>query len=234
MKKIIFILINIVFVFTGCQYEYEPYFSAPEPAIQLEDLNAYSFFKTGTYWIYKDSASGVEDSVYVFYDTVYSYFHSGNSIVSAGNYNYYECHAHSYTDTYNYYYKIDMGYYGSTKSIGTWRIKTKPGDYVGQTFLMSNKFIDGEAIAAYTSPGVISYKKSYDSVLIDNLIFNDVVWFNDTKNASENLSTPFGSINPATDFYIAKNIGIVKKHVYDTIFNTINKTDNLIRYHIVQ
>jgi hypothetical protein len=54
--------------------------------------------------------------------------------------------------------------------------KNKPGDYIGQTFLMSNKFIDGEAIVAYTSPGVISYKKSYDSILVNNLIFNDVVW----------------------------------------------------------
>lgn len=218
----------------GCDYDYMPYFETPKPQIELQDLPPYTHFKTGTYWIYKDSASGVEDSVYVFYDTVYSYYHSGNSIVSAGNYYYYECHAHSYTDTYNYYYKIDMGFYGSTKSIGTWRIKTKPGDYVGQTFLMSNKFIDGEAIVAYTSPGVISYRKFYDSMLVNNLIFNNVVWFNDTKNASENLSTPFGSIDPATDFYIAKNIGIVKKHVYDTIFNTINKTDILIRYHIVQ
>jgi hypothetical protein len=234
MKKTILILMSALSVFAGCQYEYEPYFAAPEPAIQLQDLTAYSYFKTGTYWIYKDSASGIEDSVYVFYDTVYSYYHSGNSIVSAGNYNYYECHAHSYTDTYNYYYKIDMGYYGSNGVMGTWRIKTKPGDYVGQTFLMNNYFKNGSKSYPYTSPGIVSYINYFDSINVNGNAFLNVVHFNDTKNASENLSTPFGSINPSTDFYIAKNIGIVKKHVYDTIFNTINKTDNLIRYHIVQ
>jgi hypothetical protein len=233
MKKIIFILISILTIFSGCQYEYEPYFATPEPAIQLQDLTAYSYFKTGTYWIYKDSASGVEDSVYVFYDTAYSYYNTGTTGVDAGNYNFYECRMHSYIDTYNYYYKIDMGYYGRDK-VPVWREKFKPGDYVGQSFLMFNSFNPSINLYAYTSPGVITCKNYYDSLNVLGNVFLKAVNFNDTKNASENFSSAFGSINPSTDFYIAKNIGIVKKHIYDTIFNTINKTEYLIRYHIVQ
>lgn len=228
----LFSILLSTLLFSGCKkFEYEAYFE--EPPKPLEDLPAYSYFKTGTYWIYKDSASGIEDSVYVFHDTTYSYYNTGTAGVNAGNYNFYESRAYSYSDTYYYYYKIDMGYYGGNK-VPVWRDKFKPGDYVGQSFLMFNSFDPSINLYAYTSPGVITCKGYADSMNILGNVYLNVVHFNDTKNASENISTPFGSINPATDFYIAKNIGIVKKHVYDTIFNTINKTDNLIRYHIVQ
>lgn len=233
MKRSILIIALFVLTLFSCDYDYVPYFEAPKPQIELQDLPAYAHFKMGTYWIYKDSASGVEDSVYVFYDTVYSYYTSGNTFVSPGYYDYFECHAHSYTDNYNYYYKIDMGYYGLNGLLGVYRVKTKPGDYVGQSVLMSNRFDPSVPFYAYGSPGVIFFKHYYDTINLGNDFFK-VVHFNDSENASENISTPFGSINPATDFYISKNIGTVKRRIYDTVFNTINKTDNLIRYHIVQ
>ncbi|MBK7183414.1 MAG: hypothetical protein IPH89_10985 [Bacteroidetes bacterium] len=105
MKKTILILISVLSVFVSCQYEYEPYFAVPEQAIQLEDLTAYSYFKTGTYWIYKDSASGVEDSVYVFYDTTFQY-HLGPGNIQAGTIIIMNAIAHITQTPINYYYKI--------------------------------------------------------------------------------------------------------------------------------
>jgi hypothetical protein len=244
MKKTILILISVLIVFVGCQYEYEPYFSAPEPAIQLEDLNAYSFFKTGTYWIYKDSASGVEDSVYVFYDTTFQYHLGPGNWQKEGDYTQYEFHSHNFTDAYNYDYVIDMGYYGSTdnnpdtpnKLVGVQRKKIKPGDYVGTSYMMSNIFNIQFPIGYYASPGTTYFKFKYDSINISGINFSNVAHFQDTENASEShFYSGYGLLNPRTDYYMAKNIGLVKIRITDhTQFNLINKMQYLIRYHIVQ
>jgi hypothetical protein len=236
MKKIVFILISIVTIFAGCQYEYEPYFAKPGAAIKLEDLNAYSFFKTGTYWIYKDSASGVEDSVYVFYDTTFQYHLGPGNWQLEGDYMQYEFHSHNFTDAYNYDYVIDMGYYGRNGIVGPLRKKFKPGDYVGESFMMSNIFNEHNPLTYYASPGTTYFKSKYDSLNISGINFNNVVYFQDTENASEShYYSGYGLLNPRTDYYIAKNIGLVKIRITDhTQFNLINKMQYLIRYHIVQ
>lgn len=205
---------------SGCKkFEYEAYYEElPKP---LEDLSAYSYFKTGTYWIYKDSASGVEDSMFVYSDTSYSYFQTGTA-QEEGNYMFYGFKAHSVYDTYDYLYNISMGNYGlSTKSVGVERIRTKPGDYVGETYLMTNRFVDGEFAVLYTGTGTTYFKQTYDSISLLNQNYYAVAKYYDSKNASEYESP--------TNFYIAKNIGIIRKEKLDTI-----QTWNLIRYHIVQ
>lgn len=218
MNNLVSFSFFISLLFTACHKD-PPV--EPKPAVPLQDIKAYSYFKTGTYWIYKDSATSAEDSVYVYADTAYSYYNSGNPIVAAGNYMYYDCRAHSYYDTYNYYYQIDMGYYGSEGSVGVKRIRTKPGDYVGETFLMSNRFEKGESVTLYTGTGTSYFKIFYDSLSVMGKYYKKVVKFNDTRNASEYESS--------TNFYIAKNIGIVRKEKLDTI-----TTWNLIRYRIIQ
>ncbi len=236
MKKIFLTLISLITIFAGCQYEYQPYFAAPEPTIQLEDLNAYSYFKTGTYWIYKDSASGVEDSVYVFYDTAFQYHLGPGNWQKEGDYMQYEFHSHNFTDAYNYDYVIDMGYYGNKGIVGPLRKKLKPGDYVGESFMMSNIFNEHNPLTYYASPGTTYFKRKYDSLNISGINFNNVVYFQDTENASEShYYSGYGLLNPRTDYYIAKNIGLVKIRITDhTQFNLINKMQYLIRYHIVQ
>lgn len=115
-----------------------------------------------------------------------------------------------------------MGNYGlSTHSVGVERIRTKPGDYVGETYLMTNRFIDGEFAVLYTGTGITYFKDYYDSLNCQNLSFYKVVKFFDSANASE-----YGS---QTNFFIAKNIGIVRKEILNN-----SKIWNLIRYHIVQ
>lgn len=221
MKKIIFLSVLIVVFFTTCKKDPD---INPQPSGQgytPQNLASYSYFKTGTYWIYQDSTSGVEDSVYVYADTSYMYYRTG-TVQLDGNYMYYNCHAHSYFDTYDYYYHIDMGnYILATKEVGTVRIRTKPTDYVGETYLMSNRFVDDDAIGWYLGTGMTYFKNFYDSINISGIYFYSVSKFYDTQNLTEYESP--------TNFYIAKNIGIIRKEKLDS-----NKVWNLVRYNIVQ
>lgn len=225
MKKInksflvIALLLGALFGNCKCKKDPDPT-PEPKPTVPLEDLTAYSYFKTGTYWIYKDSATGIEDSVYVYFDTSYSYYQN-NGIQAAGNYMYHDCKIHSNSDTYNYYYKISGGNYSiSTGENGVERIRTKPGNYIGETYLMSNRFIEGDQIGLFTGTGTTYFKMEYSSFLLEGNIYNKVVKFYDDKNASEYESP--------TNFYIAKNIGIIRKEILDSM-----KIWNLIRYNII-
>ena len=87
MKKVIFISIISLLFISSCKKDPE---LQSGPSIPLQDLPAYSHFKLGTYWVYKDSTSGIEDSMYVYSDTAYIYYNPGNGVQEAGNYMYYD------------------------------------------------------------------------------------------------------------------------------------------------
>jgi hypothetical protein len=225
MKKInkTFLVIALLTaaLFGNCKCKKDPDPKPAEPIVPLEDLTAYSYFKKGTYWIYKDSTTGVEDSMYVYSDTSYSYYQN-NGIQKEGNYMYYDCRAHSYYSGYNYYYRISMGYYGTSTSgnvVGVERTKTNPS--VGSTYLMSNLFADGSFIHLYTSSGIVYFKEKWPTFNVLGNNFSNTVKFFDSKNPSE--------FNSPTNFYIAKNIGIVRSEKLDS-----NKVWNIVRYHINQ
>ena len=216
ITSIVFTLILL----SGCKhFEYEPYFEVP-PA-PLEDITAYSYFKTGTYWIYKDSASAVEDSVYVFVDTNYLY-HQTNTYQEEGDYMFYGFRAYSEYDSCVYYYSISMGnYILTTHEVGCLLRKYKQPNYIGATFLMTNRFVAGDQIGYYAAQGMTYYKDYYDSLQILSNSFHKVSKFHSTINETME--------NSPTNFYIAKNIGIIRKEKLNT-----SQTWNLIRYHIVQ
>ena len=220
MKKHTYLCLIAILFFSTCKKD-PKILSSTAPGYVYEDIAAYSYFKTGTYWIYKDSTSGVEDSVYVYSDTSYLYHRTG-TVQEDGDYMYYECHANSAYDTYNYYYKIDMGFYIlSTGEVGTVRVRTKPGDYVGQTYLMSNRFIADDVITWWLGDGATYYKAYYDSINLSGITYHAAAKFYDTSNSAEYSSPTF--------FYIAKNVGIIRKEKLDS-----NKVWNLIRYNIIQ
>jgi hypothetical protein len=230
-KSLLFFGTILISLATTCKCKKD---SDTKPTVPpLEDIKGYSYFKTGTYWIYKDSTTGAEDSMYVYADTSYDYYFSGTPLVAAGNYNYSKFACFSYLDSAIYTYKIDMAYYGGNK-VPVWRAKQTQTES-GQSFLMFGDFTPGTTLYAYTSPGAISCVKFYNSLIFNATNFQNVVHFYDTKNASENRYViPYGSMNPATDYYIAKNVGVVKIRINDNVFNTIHKTKSLMRYHIIQ
>ena len=230
MKKLFLITTVITILFAACKRDKDVQ-PAPQPTVPLQDLTTFSYFKTGTYWIYQDSATSVLDSVYVPHDTSYSYYQN-NNIQAAGNYMFYYTLTYSYLESNYCYYRISMGTYSISDGHG---VGVERSNNAGTTYLMSNEFVNGNVIYHYLSYGETSYQGYYDSITINGIMFPNVAHFHDTKNASETIyTTSHGYIHPATDFYIAKNIGIVKKKIVDTQFNTVNKTFYLIRYHIIQ
>lgn len=215
MKNLVYLSFYTSLLFTAaCKREQDT-----KPTVPLADLTAYSYFKKGTYWIYKDSTSGVEDSVYVYSDTSFKY-HQTNTVQKDGDYMYYDCRTHSYLTNFNCYYRISMGDYSiSTRENSVDRTRTNP--YVGDTYLMSDRFVDGDQIGLYTSPGTVYFKNKFSNYMVLGNSFQNTVKFYDSTNPSE--------FNSPTNFYIAKNIGIVRFEILDS-----NKVWNVIRYSIKQ
>ena len=229
MKHLLFlILLAITLLYSSCKKD--PNTSQPsKPPVPLQDLTVYSYFKTGTYWIYKDSATSILDSIYVPFDTSFSYYQN-NNIQAAGNYMYYDTRTYSYLDNHYCYYQISMGNY----SIVNGYLGVERTSHTGTDYLMVNEF-NNTLFGYWGSPGVVTYCGSFDTLNVNGIVFNNAVHFHDTNNSTEiSYTTTFGYCNPTTDFFIAKHIGIVRKRIRDYQFNTVNKTWNLIRYHIIQ
>jgi len=183
--------------------------------------------------------------VYVGFDTAFQYHLGPGNWQREGNYMYYVCRSYNFTDGYRYDYTIDYGYYGAidnnpdtpNKIVGTQRMKKSLTlGYVGTSVLMSSIFDARYNVGYYGSPGRIYYKEWFDSLDVNGIIYHHVVHFQDTENASEMVTiSGMGSFAPTTDYYIAKNIGVVKISINDYRFGgLIHKTQNLIRYHVVQ
>lgn len=177
----------------------------------------YGYFKVGTYWIYQDSITGAEDCVYVFYnhtqidtipeDNYYKY--------DAGLYNWFELDAHStyYDQDYNYWSNSSW----STEINGYMNFVSRRTKGQFETVLWTNKFELGKTVYPYTQYGVVTCTSFYNSYKS----FQNVVVFNDTKNSTENDSP--------TNFFLAKNAGIVRKEILDS-----NRVWSLVMYKCIQ
>ncbi len=223
MKNYFFYIIFLsLFLIVACKKKKED--DEVIPCRNFQDLQSFSYFKKGSYWIYKDSAGSSLDCVYVFNDTNYIYHNPGWGIIKEGDYQFYSNSLYSYFDGDQYFYKIDYGYYGSNGQVGTWRERRKqtPNGYNGTTFLMYNIFEEGSFINPWTSPGEVYYKGSYDTIRIEGIVYKNIAKFFDNHNASEKNESP-------TNFWVAKNIGIIRKEILDS-----NKIWNLIRYNVKQ
>jgi len=87
-----------------------------------------------------------------------------------------------------------------SKSI-IFREKTKIGDYVGQTIMAKHPFLIG-SISYWYNNNIITTSAIYSNLQIGSNAFYDIVRINETNNVTESLQS--------TDFYISKNVGIVK------------------------
>ena len=196
-----------------------------------QEVKDYTLFLPGTYWVYQDSISGIEDCVFVKnismgIDTIASSSNSGGKeVVEFFGYE----TARSY-DNYTYYYSSNTSFSdlcidNNEKRPCFWtnREKYGLGNYFGGSFCFLYEFYDGAWsysgwASGYSKVSVVSHWKS---ITLNSILYNSVVEINDNKNITEN--------NNNTNFFFAKNIGIVRKELLDS-----NQTWNLIRYNIVQ
>lgn len=216
--------INCIFLtiilLTSCEkFDYEKYFEQPQTP--LEDLPSYSYFKTGTYWIYKDSVTNSLDSIYVFADTNYLY-HQTNTTQAEGDYMFYGYRAYSNYDSCVYYYSISMGYYIiETKEVGVLLKKYKGPNYIGATYTMTNRFVEGDHIIYYAAQGITYFKSLFDVYTVNQNQYQNVAQFFHSKNETD-------SLHP-TLYYFAKNVGILEKRRVDN-----SSVWKLIRSNIIQ
>ncbi len=225
MKKIAYVLF-ISICLTACQKckkktpEPNHGFSAPVNT----DLYAYAYFKPGTYWVYQDSVSGILDSVYITFANKGTYTNGDAEVAQGyyrGTFSWFSCDAISSYDHYKYQNWMDQSYEvnGSLPTVTRSKyIMSGSGSNNGETIHLAIAPI-GQQLTAY--PDYVYYQFFYNNILIKDSSFNNVQrWFNKRSNIDDEQNTYY---------YIAKNIGIVKKQQVDS-----NRVWNLIRYHIIQ
>ena len=187
-----------------------------------QEVKDYTFFKEGTYWIYKDSASGIEDSVYVYYSyQEYDTLSANNSYgLAPGIYEWFEVKTRSEFYHYDYYYNLNSSFISySPLHVSVFREKSKPGDYVGATVCFIYPPTIG--ITSYWYNDVTTVNNFYGNYNIGGNTYSNVVNIYETKNVTEN--------DQKTHLFFAKNFGLVRKELIDSL-----QVWNMIRKNIIQ
>lgn len=223
MKNKLLYYVLSFFIFSVCSCSCDKTIDDPNNGLWTIDqgVKDYSLFKPGTYWVYEDSATGVLDSVYVYdfrsgIDTSYS---THGELF--GYFEYFFVYALRSIDGYTEEYSVNASWGKGQPTMPIWKSRYKPSDYVGTTFLMEYPFIVGKNYYPFTQDGIVTCTGFYENIILNNVPYNSVAKFYDSKNITENNSPSYG--------FIAKNIGIVRKEIIES-----HQVWNLSRYHIVQ
>jgi hypothetical protein len=180
----------------------------------------YCFFKPGSWWVYVDSISGTKDSVYVTSsslnnDTVTEEDNVGYTGIFERFYVYMDCSYLGFTQ--KQYAHSAASQYSNFDHVQYYRYK--PGFTSGTESLFLSTFQDGFSYGL--SPGIMTVIGKYDSILINNKYYKDVVLFYNDGNSAE--------YSNETYTYFAKDIGLVKKNIPDSSRNWV-----LINYNVVK
>jgi len=215
--KLSFYLIAVSILF-GCvkkKQEAVPNYGIYSPPIVLAD---YCYFKTGSYWVYKDSVSGVIDCVYVknAYVQTYDVLESANK---------------GYTGTFHHYYVKTMDGIGDEREYDIYdedavqtakccggryncqvhwnrpSTTTQAGHYYGSYTYVFNDFTPG-ITGGVGSGEQCWFKASVGTMTLNNMSFMNVVQFENSINVADiNWSVhPYRFMN-----YISKGVGAIKR-----------------------
>jgi hypothetical protein len=207
----------VLFVFS-CKRDSPPVY--PDYRISVPQvLLDYGYFKTGTYWVYQDTASLSLDSVYVTsFDQGTHYTTPSNNSPYSGYYGYYDVYSQDPFEGRQYHNWVNTEFtFGELSTL--YEDKIINYDSLKETWLMTDHFVNGQPDPNGGYP--VDYENQYDSLKIQNVYFKNVLFFQDGKNATQN--------NSITNTYLAKNVGVIRKEILLT-----HKVWNLVRYHIVQ
>jgi hypothetical protein len=225
MKRLVYIVF-VSLCLTACQKckkkqpEPDPGFSS---AVNT-DLYAYAYFKPGTYWVYEDSISGILDSVYVTYANKGTYTNGDaevNQGYPRGTFNWFKCDMISSYDHYKYENWMDQSYEvngGLPRVFREKFIMPNSGSNFGKTIHMAVTSVGKEF---YIYPDKVVFEQLYSNFYVLSQSFNVTEkWFN--KHSIIDYEQD-------ANYYISKNIGIVRREQLDS-----NRTWNLVRYNIIQ
>jgi hypothetical protein len=205
MKQFGFYILVILVVFAGCKKN-----NTPHQTIDAHVLANYNY-KPGTYWIYRDSISGNEDSFYVVSNSGIQYYKSRDLIID---------------DLGVQIMDINISAIGK-KNISSlaWRLE---GNNISLYWSIINDY--GLLVVIPFSMGVQAHTDTIKSIMQKFVL-------NGQKFDSVAVVTANGYIAPALNsndlYYINNNIGIIKMHINHPL-DTINKVWELERWKIVK
>ncbi len=177
----------------------------------------YGYFKPGTYWVYQDSASHARDSIYVTssrqgIDTLLATPDQSYN----GYYGYYDVYTLSTFEARKYHNWVNTVFtFSGISELNVY--KFIGADSIKATDLMTDYLVVGQFPGGHP----VTFENQYDSLEQSNVWYKKVLLFHDSKNATQN--------NSATNTYLAKNVGVIRKEIL-----TPYKVWNLVRYQIVQ
>ena len=224
MKNLMYVLF-ICICLTGCKKcKKDPKPETEYHFAEQPDLYAYGYFKPGTYWVYQDSISGILDSVYVTYANKGTYTNGDAEVANGyyrGTFSWFKCDMLSSYDHYKYENWMDQSWEVNNNIPRVFReryIMAGSGNNYGQTYITANIEV-GKQLYIYLDS--VIYQNYYNIFLVKSQSFSATQkWSNFGSDCDDNQNT---------NYYIAKNIGIVRREQLDS-----NRTWNLIRYNIIQ
>jgi hypothetical protein len=221
--SILFISIHLVSFFSckkDAKTEPDTGFNTPVNT----DLYAYAYFKPGTYWIYQDSISGILDSVYITSANKGTYTNGDAEVAQGyyrGTFSWFKCEMISSYDHYKYQNWMDQSYEVTSNTPIVKRVKiqmpnsgTSGGTTINLAIVPVGKIL-------YVQLDHVLYETFYSNFNVKNINFLFTQkWYNFNSNCDDDQNTYY---------YIAKNVGIIRREQLDS-----NRTWNLIRYNIIQ
>lgn len=215
-----FFLFLALATLVACKHEPEPEPFDCGEATSIDEMMEWIFFKTGTYWIYKEVNTGALDTCTVYYD------YSG--ISSAGNREFlYKIKSAFDGYTYEYWFNDGWSGYGSIAPSCFIRAidcdKFIPGDYAGGNHVFAFPLSIGNQCSQdgdgrFGSSKLVSY---LEADTIGELVFQNVYVFNQDCSPQHTYKS--------STYKLGKHIGILEKVIPD-----YNEKWELIAYQIIQ
>lgn len=216
---IILLFLLIVLVFNFCKKKDPPFPEKHTTSLKpyrtvraSSDIKDLGYFKIGSYWIYRDSVSGVLDSVYVTgTDTSYyrvSYKSDSDIVVESMN---------VYFSSASFLYKIMSSSYPHDRISSV--------NYVGEGFTVYDS--DTTKLVSYPGSGIS--KNANVSVL--NVLGTNYYGSRYIVYQYSFIVHSGGIYWIAEELYWQKNIGIIKKFPFPS---STRRPKELIRYNVIQ
>ena len=217
MKQLLAVFAFSIVAFSACKDENsngKEYFEGP----LTQELKDYTYFRNGTFWVYEDSATGDLDSFYVYDSQNFFTDYLDNSGEPLAKLEVFQYFTKSSYNGNTYYYLTDLinNRYTDHPGVTILRVMEKDDIHTKNHFVHYPLEVGREY---QYGPSLMRLDARPDKVNFKNT-FHDILVYHDLANTTE---------GGETTFYIAKNIGIIRKEITHS-----NKVWNLIRYKIVQ
>ena len=232
MKKVrLFLLVVACIPFlNGCKPD-DPASMAWTRYEYLDEARDYIYFKTGTWWVYKNVQDGRLDTLEVFSSSIDTLKLTGN-----GNTMYFEkieWKDQSRMDSYNYQFHRNfppplVEGLETNETVWMWYFisKFKPGNYKGETNIFTYPFT--KEVVNNGSPHETKMLDDIDTITIQGDFYTDVKHF-DISDDQGFIWDDFNRSGGHVQYYFAPKVGIIKKEQM-----TKNTSWELIESHILQ